>query len=421
MRLAALGAAKLRLVILDACRNDPFRLAPPPGQQKHRALGGTGLANPGEPEPNELIAYAAKEGTQSLDGKDGHSPFAAALLKELAQPGAEIGLLFRRVRDDVQTATGNYQKPFTYGSLGGEEIYLNPSVAKAVPAAAEPPKVALVTPPPAPVELLPAPQEVCSADNAVMVAVGGQDKCLHPGDAFRDIAGGPEMVVMPKGSFTMGSNQGYDDEKPPHPVTIAKPFAVGKYDVTFAEWDKCVAEKGCTYKPDDNAWGRGNRRVINVSWDDVSRQYLPWLSKRTGQTYRLLSETEWEYAARAGTQTTYYWGSDIGEGNANCDRCGSKWDNKQTAPVGSFKANSFGLYDMAGNVWQWVEDGYHSSYADNPPKDGSVWEVTGAPSLRVLRGGSWLYGPRLLRSAYRFRSRPGNRSGSVGFRLARTL
>jgi hypothetical protein len=164
------------------------------------------------------------------------------------------------------------------------------------------------------------------------------------GRVFRDCPDCPEMVVVPAGSFMMGSIDGAD-ETPVHKVTIAKPFAAGKFDVTFAEWDACVAASGCKHKPEDQGWGRGNRPVINVSWDDATKQYLPWLSRKTGKSYRLLTEAEWEYAARAGTTTSYSWSNDIGRNRTNCIGCGSQWDNKQTAPAGSFASN-VSLFDM---------------------------------------------------------------------------
>ena len=148
-------------------------------------------------------------------------------------------------------------------------------------------------------------------------------------------------------------------EGPPHEVTIAKPFAVSKFEVTFEEWDACVAAAACPRVPDH--WGRGEMPVINVSWGDA-KQYVGWLSQLTGKEYRLLTEAEWEYAARAGANTRYSWGDDPGMGNANCDGCGSQWDLQQTAPVGSFKPNGLGLYDMHGNVWEWVEDSWHENY-----------------------------------------------------------
>jgi formylglycine-generating enzyme required for sulfatase activity len=241
-----------------------------------------------------------------------------------------------------------------------------------------------------------------------------------PREAMRDCPECPEMVLVPAGEFTMGSPPDEPDrsdyEGPQGKVTIAAPFWAGRYEVTFAEWDACVAARGCTTKPDDAGWGRGNRPVINVSWNDAN-EYVGWLIQKTGKTYRLLSEAEWEYAARAGITTAFWWGQDIGKGNANCDGCGSQWDNSKTAPVGSFKANYFGLYDTAGNVWEWVEDCWHDSYT-GAPTDGSAW-VKGDCSTRVRRGGSWDYGPRDLRSASRLWYVPVSRVGSSGFRVAR--
>jgi formylglycine-generating enzyme required for sulfatase activity len=189
--------------------------------------------------------------------------------------------------------------------------------------------------------------------------------------------------------------------------------------VTFAEWDMCVSAGGCTHTPDDERWGRDNRPVMNVSWDDISKEYLPWLSRKTSKTYRLLSEAEWEYAARAGSGGNYAWGDDIGRNHANCRACGSQWDNKQTAPVGSFQANAFGLHDMHGNVWEWVADCSKDSYA-NTLSDGKA-APDEAECLRAQRGGAWDYYPWYLRSAYRGKLWPTSRYNYVGFRLARTL
>jgi formylglycine-generating enzyme required for sulfatase activity len=168
----------------------------------------------------------------------------------------------------------------------------------------------------------------------------------------------------------------------------------------------------------DSGFGRGTKPVINVNWDEA-QQYVAWFSKITGKPYRLLSEAEWEYAARGGTATAYSWGDEIGKGNANCNGCGSQWDSKMTSPVGSFKPNGFGLYDMAGNVWQWVQDCYHGDY-DGAPSDGSAW-TTGNCSNRVGRGGSWLDVPQGLRSAAHNWGPTDARNHLLGFRVARTL
>ena len=156
-----------------------------------------------------------------------------------------------------------------------------------------------------------------------------------------------------------------------------------------------------------------------MSWQDT-RSYVKWLSDKTEKNYRLLSEAEWEYAARAGTTTRYWWGDDIGRNNANCRGCGSEWDNSQTAPVGKFPANAFGLHEVHGNVWEWVEDVLHEDYT-GAPDDGSAWTEGGDQGRRVLRGGSWGYDPRFLRSAYRFRFDPDYRRYLIGFRVARTF
>jgi formylglycine-generating enzyme required for sulfatase activity len=158
--------------------------------------------------------------------------------------------------------------------------------------------------------------------------------------------------------------------------------------------------------------------VTYVSWDDA-QIYVVWLSRMTGKKYRLLTEAEWEYAARALTTTAYYWGDDVGRSNANCDGCGAEWGGRQTSPVGSFKPNAFGLYDMAGNVSQWVQDCYHDNYQE-APSDGSAW-TSGSCIFRVVRGGSWYNVPRFLRSANRDWDAAGYRSGSFGFRVGRSL
>jgi formylglycine-generating enzyme required for sulfatase activity len=247
-------------------------------------------------------------------------------------------------------------------------------------------------------------------------------QALKPGQSFEECAKYcPEMVVLPAGEFLMGSPSDeidrFGNEGPQHKVTIARPFAISKFDLTFEDWDICVAVRACRHVADDG-FGRGARPVINVTWDDA-HDYVVWLSLATGRPYRLLTEAEWEYAARAGTTTAYFWGDEIGKANANCYVCGSQWDNRQTAPVGSFAPNAFGLYDMAGNVWQWVEDCYHDNY-NGAPMDGSAW-TTGDCKRHVVRGGSWNSSPRSLRSAQRNWLSLGNRVNDVGFRLGRTL
>ena len=249
-----------------------------------------------------------------------------------------------------------------------------------------------------------------------------------PGETFQDCDECPKMIVVPSGSFMMGSSKGEagrdDLDGPMHRVRIDYRFAVGVYEVTFAEWYACVDARGCgSHVSDDmrwgrGRWGRGKYPVVRVSWDDA-QSYVSWLSARTGKTYRLLSDSEWEYVARAGTETAYSWGDSIGVNRANCRGCGSTWDAVMPAPVGAFAANAWGVYDMHGNVWEWVEDCYNDCYV-GAPADGSAWESE--ECHRVLRGGSWFDLPRNLRSADRYGSSSENRYvNGFGFRVARSF
>ena len=234
--------------------------------------------------------------------------------------------------------------------------------------------------------------------------------------------------MVPAGSFMMGSpkgEEGRDDyEGPRHEVRIPAPFAVGKFEVTWDEWDACVAAGGCDGKGveeagGDNGWGKGNRPVIEVSWEDA-QAYVKWLSEKTGKSYRLLSEAEWEYAARAGTQTRYSFGDDesrLGEHAWYRENSGSK-----THPVGEKTPNPWGLHDVHGNVWEWVAD-CNDSYSDKPESlqtSGGAW-TSGDCDRRVLRGGSWYSSPWSPRSASRVWYGRVNRDNDGGFRLARTL
>jgi formylglycine-generating enzyme required for sulfatase activity len=223
-------------------------------------------------------------------------------------------------------------------------------------------------------------------------------------------------VVVPAGDFDMGGND-TPFEKPEHRVSIQQPFGIGRREVTFDEWDACVATGACRHRPDDHGWGRGNRPVIDVSWDDV-KVFVAWLSQRTGRKYRLPSEAEWEYAARGGTKSTFWWGRETGNGNANCEDCSAP-PRRQTLPVGSFRPNGFGLYDTAGNAAEWVEDCWNDSYR-NAPRDGSAWS-TGQCRQRVLRGGSFGSRANIIRSAARFRYDQDVRYYGNGFRVVRDL
>jgi len=253
---------------------------------------------------------------------------------------------------------------------------------------------------------------------SVLTSEQEKEKAATPGSDFRECANGcPTMIVVPTGKFMMGSPEGVGDEeeRPQHEVTIAQPFAAGKTDVTFAEWDTCVAAGACLRAP-DSGWGRDDRPVIYVSWDEA-KIYVAWVARLTGKPYRLLTEAEWEYAARAGNPGRYSFGDDetqLGEYAWFSKNSGSK-----TQPVGTKKPNAFGLYDMHGNVWQWVEDCYKDSYSD-APTDGSAVTLKDC-SRRVLRGGSWLNLRDGVRSASRNGSSTGSRINGIGFRVGRML
>ena len=178
---------------------------------------------------------------------------------------------------------------------------------------------------------------------AVKPSSGAAAAIPEPGEIFRDCLDCSEMVVVPAGEFKMGSGDtAY--EKPEHRVVIANPFAIGRREVTFEEWDLCVAAGGCKYRPDDHGWGRGSRPVMDVSWDDA-KAFVAWLSQKTQKGYRLPSEAEWEYAARAGTNSPFWWGRAPVAGNANCEDCGGA-PPRQTLPTGSLRPNGFGLFDV---------------------------------------------------------------------------
>ncbi|HVM79565.1 MAG TPA: SUMF1/EgtB/PvdO family nonheme iron enzyme [Stellaceae bacterium] len=253
---------------------------------------------------------------------------------------------------------------------------------------------------------------------APVLATGQRAGTLPPGSSFRDCAHCPEMVVIPGDAFMMGSSDEEEfrekDEGPQHRVAIAT-FAVGKFDATFDDWEACVADGGCrsNSRPDDRGWGRGRHPVISVSWTDAE-EYVHWLAARTGKPYRLLTEAEWEYAARARTATPYWTGASIDSSQAEFNT-----GPQRTYPVGSYAPNPFGLYDMVGNVWQWLEDCYLPDYGSTPT-DGSAAVASGCLE-HVLRGGSWIDLPRYLRSALRFKLLYTVTGDSIGFRVARGL
>lgn len=278
---------------------------------------------------------------------------------------------------------------------------------------------------------------VCAGPGTPAVkAAAGKAQSSVPPKTFRDCPEDcPEMVVIPSGTFTMGTSPDrrkgltqelrtfFQNEGPVRTITIRNPIAVGIHEVTWAEWEKCADAGSCDGAAleatgGDNGWGKGNRPVIEVSWHHA-QTYLRWLSEKTGYRYRLLTEAEWEYAASAGSDADFSWGDDAGEARANCNGCGSKWDNKETAPVGSFEPNAFGLYDMHGNVREWVEDCWADRY-DVQPVDGSAYREPDC-TLRVVRGGAWNLPPVYVRLEARDCYHPDDQVNTVGFRIARTI
>ncbi len=247
------------------------------------------------------------------------------------------------------------------------------------------------------------------------------------GSVFKDCDTCPELVVIPAGIYIMGLGSSRKRDGPAHRVNIKRPLAMGRYEVTFREWFACVAEGGCLHKPDDHRWGTIRRPVINIDWHQA-QNYLKWLSAKTGHTYRLPSEAEWEYAHRGGTTTQFWWGDDVGNKMANCRDCESRQCctpkdhsccSHGTLPIGSFKPNPFGLFDTAGNVFEWTADCWNPDHR-GAPKDASV-RTEGDCNNRVIRGGSFYYFSKVAGAAYRAKNPPGVKSYWLGFRVVREL
>ena len=408
--------AKVKIVIIDASRRNPF-------ERRFRASA-AGLAALDAPD-GTLAMYSAAPGKVINEGSGPNSLFVGELIKELRVPNLTAEEVFNRARIGVSRASNNEQVPWVASSLVDEFYFGSPRPVATAPSASptpapapaptpqrtpapQPPPAAAPAPPPAP-----APAVTATAPSGSTSAPSASG--ARPGDVFRDCQGCVEMLVLPAGTFDMGSTTEY--ENPPHRVTIAKPFAIGKNEVTFDQWDACVADGGCKHRPDDREWGRGDRPVINVSWLDA-KAFVAWLSQKTGQTYRLPSEAEWEYAARGGTNSPYWWGRDVGSRQANCRECNTG-SSQQTSTIGSYKANPFGLNDTAGNAAEWVEDCWNDNYR-GAPQNGSPW-LTGQCRLRVLRGGAFDSAAKYLRSTARFRYDSDVRYSANGFRVVREL
>jgi len=392
---------KVLLLIIDASRKNPF-------ERRFRSYS-AGLSATAVPEHTVAISSASLD--KADDDVDANpSLFMSELLKEMRAPRSSTAeQVFLRARNGVARASKGDRVPWISSSLTDDFYFNRPSAdASASPPPVEP-LAARKTEQPAPA----APSAKAAAESAQTTQPSGN----MPGETFRDCAECPEMIVVPAGEFDMGSND-TPREKPVHRVAIARPFAIGRREVTFAEWDQCVAAGACSYRPNDRGWGRGNHPVIDVSWDDA-KAYLNWLSQKTGKQYRLPTEAEWEYAARAGSKSPFWWGSDKGKGLANCHDCGAPDAGSKTSATGSFRPNAFGLYDTSGNAAEWVEDCWNDSYS-SAPKDGSA-STNGQCALRVLRGGSFGNTADAVRSPARFRYDHDVRYFANGFRAARNL
>jgi formylglycine-generating enzyme required for sulfatase activity len=288
------------------------------------------------------------------------------------------------------------------------------------------------------IESQPPPAQLALAQPS---AVPDSVKVVQPREVevFGDCADCPQMVIVQPGSFRMGSAAGEKgreaDEGPQRDVRFNKRFAIARTEVTFAQWQACNKDGVCLQNPSDEGWGRGDRPVINVSYQDV-QQYLAWLRKKTGRDYRLPTEAEWEFAARAGSSAARYWGDEVTDACrfANVyDRTGKAHTDfqrevhncfdgfPQTSPVGKFKANEYGLFDMLGNVWEWVEDCWHDNYQGSPEDGSSAWVAKGDCGKRVVRGGAWISDPRQVRAAERNGSPVTTRNRYLGFRVARSM
>jgi formylglycine-generating enzyme required for sulfatase activity len=469
---------KTNLIFLDACRNNPLarNLARTMGTRSTEIGRGFAVAESGL---GTLISFATQPNNVALDGEGHNSPYTAALLKYIESNTEDLNGILISVRNDVRAATANRQVPWENSALTGR-FYFSTPVAPLPPTISLDPfalmwlttkdatsiavleqfidyarqydnsmpyirmararidelkeKQAVIPParpPAAPTQVQP-PVGVFGAQPLT----AAQERALKSKDVFKECDRCPEMAVIPAGLFMMGSpgdEEGrlYGEkgrlafEDPRHRVSIPRPFAVGRFAITFDEWDACVADGGCNgYMPPDEGWGRGRMPIINVSWGDA-KVYVAWLSRKTDKSYRLLSESEREYVTRAGTITPFWWGKSASANEANYDAtqtyaAGVISENRQkTVPVDFFSPNPWGLYQVHGNVWEWLEDCWNATYK-GAPSDGSGWS-TGNCTHRNQRGGSWAHASKYMRSARR-NTVPADFRGNIqGFRIARTI
>ena len=434
----------LNILILDACRDNPL-----PTRRKTKGSLTRGLARVESTTPvNTVVVYAAAPGQVAYDGDGDFSPFTAALLIEMGKPGKDLNKVLGATFDSVRRATSDRQSPWVETQSPDLSFYFvmpsNQGGSSQAAQSHEPLTMALQA------------KQYNEADESASrktVTEQAARDLVHDRE-FRDCPQCPRMVVVPAGTYEMGSpsGEGADDEKHRHRVTISAPIAIGVFEVRRGEFTRFLEETSRTggsacwhYDgveiregggPTDPGFVQGeNEPMVCVSWMDA-QAYVDWLSRKTRKKYRLLSESEWEYAARGGTVTPRYWEeSETGQcRNANGADAALKsryadWfdltescddGHVHTSETGRYGPNGFGLFDMLGNAREWVEDCWHRDYADAPP-DGSAWTEGGSCSLRVLRGGSWLDGPGGVRSSTRDKGTTRIRFSANGFRVARAL
>ncbi|GEP05521.1 SUMF1/EgtB/PvdO family nonheme iron enzyme [Methylobacterium oxalidis] len=433
--------ARVKIAVVDAARENPY-------ERRFRASW-AGLAPVDTPE-GTLVLLAAPPGKLVREPAGEPSLFMGELVKELRTPNLSAEEAFAHTRMGVSRASNTEQVPWVSSSLIEEFHVAKPSGAsgaaagpgprapepdaaparaprartmalntppQALPAPAPPaPAPAVAPPPPAPVAPPPAAATPAPAPPPVQAtaAISPPKPGPQRGETLRDCGDCPEMVVLPAGSFEMGSGSTPFD-RPVHKVTFAKPFAMSATEITVDQWNQCVESGACKYRPPGG--GSGARPVTNVSWYDA-KDYVGWLSGKTRQSYRLPSEAEWEYAARGGARTAYAWGAQIGAGKANCRECRPGQD-EQILDAGRFAPNGFGLFDMAGNAAEWVEDCWSDDYRSASP-EGAPW-LRGACGQRVLRGGSFDSSAAYVKPSARFRYDADVRYYANGFRVVRVL
>jgi formylglycine-generating enzyme required for sulfatase activity len=440
------------VVVLDASRANPWQ----------RRLGGGNVRGLAEPEEMKAISFicSAAPGRVVSDSPKAARAFAEKLVEALRTPGLGLAEAVNKTRTAVARLNGRSQRVWQSSPLPADLVVLpeakaaaarpadkmelgfwetikesdNPADYSAYLSAYPEGQFALIAkaklaglqPKSPSLPRLAAGEQTAAAapDRAPPQASApapSSPPTLTPPPApassapIRDCQVCPELVLIPVGTMTMGAADGFAFETPLREVTIAKPFYIGRREVTFDEWDACLAEGGCQYRPGDRGQGRGLRPAVDLDWNDA-QAFVIWLTRKTGKNYRLPTEAEWEYAARAGTKSAFYWGPAIEKDRANCAGCNSQPLN-QAVPTGTFPANAFGLLDMAGNAAEWVEDCWEDSYR-NAPRDGSAVKKPDCRE-RVLRGGSFNNDQRFVRTAARFKYDFDVRYYTNGFRVVR--